>query len=252
MFFNLKKSEFFETLGKKVSVPLRGFCFSTPYHLSVIGYDGWEFPSPYGDFVFQPLPFAAALDELLKECFRPLTGILFFNDANIVESREIGGRFRPLTGILFFNNIIRKRDKEHTELFPSPYGDFVFQQAEWRRHRSEASLVSVPLRGFCFSTFGNFFAVDGTPTSFRPLTGILFFNFIPALDEVLKTVCSFRPLTGILFFNSCVNFTTIKGLRRVSVPLRGFCFSTKHERQRHVFCCFSVSVPLRGFCFSTV
>ena len=37
-------------------------------------------------------------------CFRPLTGILFFNDITPYKSRRRDkSSFRPLTGILFFN-----------------------------------------------------------------------------------------------------------------------------------------------------
>ena len=36
-------------------------------------------------------------------------------------------RFRPLTGILFFNGIGKSTFLRWQELFPSPYGDFVFQ-----------------------------------------------------------------------------------------------------------------------------
>ena len=36
---------------------------------------------------------------------------------------------------------------------------------------------------------------------------------------------SFRPLTGILFFNIEIE-GNIEEFRKVSVPLRGFCFST--------------------------
>ena len=61
--------------------------------------------------------------------------------------------------------------------FPSPYGDFVFQR--WMETDFYESFTS----------------------SFRPLTGILFFNAV-ALDALLKAS------------------------DYVSVPLRGFCFST--------------------------
>ena len=62
-----------------------------------------EFPSPYGDFVFQPM-------------------------SRMLSIREIRLRFRPLTGILFFNvegSAILSVDVKQE--FPSPYGDFVFQ-----------------------------------------------------------------------------------------------------------------------------
>ena len=88
-------------------------------------------------------------------------------------------RFRPLTGILFFNGKIG-----------APFG----------RRRLE---VSVPLRGFCFSTRGGSQSKACIlERGFRPLTGILFFNSLRNWNGYkLKDVC-FRPLTGILFFNT--------------------------------------------------
>ena len=85
--------------------------------------------------------------------------------------------------------------------FPSPYGDFVFQQQEGaqRGHQERR---------------------------FRPLTGILFFNWTHFLS--LRT-----------------------SLSLVSVPLRGFCFSTRLRGYPFRSSCQFVSVPLRGFCFST-
>ena len=61
--------------------------------------------------------------------------------------------------------------------------------------------VSVPLRGFCFSTKPvKQAAKKAASKSFRPLTGILFFNVAYRWNS-LKQVFRFRPLTGILFFN---------------------------------------------------
>ena len=60
--------------------------------------------------------------------------------------------------------------------FPSPYGDFVFQR-------------------FCLGRNG------------------------------VADNC-FRPLTGILFFNYTGKRIILHGKQNVSVPLRGFCFST--------------------------
>ena len=37
---------------------------------------------------------------------------------------------------------------------------------------------------------------------------------------------SFRPLTGILFFNIIMKTVVYQLGTKVSVPLRGFCFST--------------------------
>ena len=61
--------------------------------------------------------------------------------------------------------------------------------------------VSVPLRGFCFSTCGKYDDMFNILDGFRPLTGILFFNSSSSCDEVIYHII-------------------------VSVPLRGFCFST--------------------------
>ena len=85
-----------------------------------------KFPSPYGDFVFQHID---DVDDKIKIswCFRPLTGILFFNAREVRHDKKSQIRFRPLTGILFFNS-------------------------RGAHLRSSASMVSVPLRGFCFST----------------------------------------------------------------------------------------------------
>ncbi len=61
------------------------------------------FPSPYGDFVFQRLSNTEYWAPNYG-CFRPLTGILFFNSRTVMKMRESQKRgFRPLTGILFFN-----------------------------------------------------------------------------------------------------------------------------------------------------
>ncbi len=88
------------------------------------------FPSPYGDFVFQQSSASGRKGASGGGCFRPLTGILFFNVIYPEERKKppAGHRFRPLTGILFFNN----------------YGETGIQGKELD--------VSVPLRGFCFST----------------------------------------------------------------------------------------------------
>ncbi len=86
-----------------------------------------EFPSPYGDFVFQQ-----------------------FREQG--KQRRAGKRFRPLTGILFFNYLM-----------------FRANGAFWQ-------FVSVPLRGFCFSTKQGRKKAAYLDRGFRPLTGILFFN----------------------------------------------------------------------------
>ena len=59
--------------------------------------------------------------------------------------------FRPLTGILFFNAKVANKSTT-SKAFPSPYGDFVFQLDDNEMASFKEALVSVPLRGFCFST----------------------------------------------------------------------------------------------------
>ena len=110
---------------------------------------------------------------------------------------------------------------------PSPYGDFVFQRI-WEND-------DVP------------YAYDG----FRPLTGILFFNENDKEYIGTENITGFRPLTGILFFNPREGRKERKIIMKiVSVPLRGFCFST-FFRNSILVNSLNVSVPLRGFCFST-
>ena len=161
-------------------------------------------------------------------CFRPLTGILFFNERhNLLRHKlfivsvplrgfcfstlfakstyidNVSQSFRPLTGILFFNL------REGTEV-SSPKG-----------------IVSVPLRGFCFSTVTpEEFNKAELLVSFRPLTGILFFNVENPDYEMSSWIDGFRPLTGILFFNALNAVANSSPSDGVSVPLRGFCFST--------------------------
>ena len=63
--------------------------------------------------------------------------------------------------------------------------------------------VSVPLRGFCFLIIiQNGADMVFQSYSFRPLTGILFFNKIKRQEPLHKPILGFRPLTGVLFFNA--------------------------------------------------
>ena len=86
------------------------------------------FPSPYGDFVFQ-----------------------LFRRENVYHERE--KLFPSPYGDFVFQ---RKRNTSGSSLrivsFPSPYGDFVFQLLYVLRRVLVTAVVSVPLRGFCFST----------------------------------------------------------------------------------------------------
>ena len=81
--------------------------------------------------------------------------------------------------------------------FPSPYGDFVFQRATFMVSLSSFPQCFRPLTGILF-----FNTMKKKCESFRPLTGILFFNPRQTGDEGHAAGSRFRPLTGILFFNS--------------------------------------------------
>ena len=282
-----------------VSVPLRGFCFSTGLSIQRKGAFMTGFPSPYGDFVFQRAK-GEVCYEKRRGCFRPLTGILFFNlllmkyqhglmmivsvplrgfcfstpAASRVEShartvcfRPLTGilffnwkitgyyadnalkSFRPLTGILFFNRERKEMKNRFNAQFPSPYGDFVFQPAVLRAKAASWRGVSVPLRGFCFSTFMVYSYKHEIPKKFPSPYGDFVFQLEGIPFMVSKKGMSFRPLTGILFFNVRQARMVKPTSDPVSVPLRGFCFSTPPKAP--IETSYEVSVPLRGFCFST-
>ena len=234
-----------------------------------------QFPSPYGDFVFQRER-CIMEKNIMENGFRPLTGILFFNSKDkdvdlfiekfpspygdfvfqpIVESMIAlyeEGRFRPLTGILFFNDSTQVlKNLDAVEAFPSPYGDFVFQRGLLVLLKRWRALVSVPLRGFCFSTL---FHSESFLSCRRrvsvPLRGFCFSTRARCHLQFHVPVVSV-PLRGFCFSTCWTRWWSLLVLHFVSVPLRGFCFSTggcvyvyKTGQQR-------VSVPLRGFCFST-
>ena len=108
--------------------------------------------------------------------------------------------FRPLTGILFFNYAMELMNEVDGKEFPSPYGDFVFQLA------TSSEAICPACKAFP-SPYGDFVFQLGRREyarwdwlSFRPLTGILFFNAINYVNKHPEEY-SFRPLTGILFFN---------------------------------------------------
>ena len=110
--------------------------------------------------------------------FRPLTGILFFNSSmnDLYCPRSLFVSV-PLRGFCFSTSTARSALMMSWIPFPSPYGDFVFQQVEREQERHAQAL------------------------SFRPLTGILFFNSYFGFIMYLFSITGFRPLTGILFFN---------------------------------------------------
>ena len=190
-----------------VSVPLRGFCFSTA--------------------IIEEL-----IDRIEVDGFRPLTGILFFNARQSTRrlrvmrgvsvplrgfcfstrksskrQRSQARRFRPLTGILFFNQFYEQAGTLHIiPGFPSP------------------------LRGFCFSTKGKKSAYGLASLRFRPLTGILFFNRPVGLDERMGRKEEFpSPYGDFVFQHPACKDCWLSRIQNVSVPLRGFCFSTGYQ-----------------------
>ncbi len=110
-------------------------------------------------------------------------------------------------------------------MFPAPYGDFVFQRDKYAKDLKKkirgfrpltgilffnvcavlgiigvGGMVSVPLRGFCFSTSGRTRSSSSRRASFRPLTGILFFNIKSARRERLFSVRTFPSPYGDFVF----------------------------------------------------
>ena len=160
------------------------------------------FPSPYGDFVFQRNAIAVwtGLDMVR---FRPLTGILFFNEDALWNHLLSGHGFRPLTGILFFNM------------------------------KKEEAIRVIAIY------------------SFRPLTGILFFNESKWLHNNPSFLAFPSPYGDFVFQHGIQNKLSHQKVVSVSVPLRGFCFSTTFGAWKVDLWEAFVSVPLRGFCFST-
>ena len=109
--------------------------------------------------------------------------------------------FRPLTGLLFFY--------ESLDLL----------------EYAEDTLVSVPLRGFCFFTAQNNFINPFETSSFRPLTGLLFFYSLTTIAESCDSMTtSFRPLTGLLFFYYVPDFTEVQHFVVFPSPYGAFVF----------------------------
>ena len=111
--------------------------------------------------------------------------------------------------------------------FPSPYGDFVFQ------HRTKNRRVMMRLVTFP-SPYGDFV--------FQPAERM---NCIAACARWFPS-----PYGDFVFQHNC-NFHNNHSFHIVSVPLRGFCFSTTALASAISAALNDVSVPLRGFCFST-
>ena len=111
------------------------------------------FPSPYGDYFFNSIDIGFnKLPEILK--FPSPYGDYFFNNLKLKsEIKKITSQsFRPLMGIIFLTRLtLGIITRITTTEFPSPYGDYFFNQFECLR----CLLLFVLLR-------------------FRPLMGIIF------------------------------------------------------------------------------
>ena len=105
VFERFNTRDMLRTMEDGVSVPSRGFCFRTlEYVNKMLSAILKVFPSPHGDFVFEP---GASADVVVAATFgfRPLTGILFSNARSRGFIEAVAERsFRPLTGILFSNS----------------------------------------------------------------------------------------------------------------------------------------------------
>ena len=117
---------------------------------------------------------------------------------------SIKERFPSPYGDFVFQRQERKmRYEKILHKFPSPYGDFVFQQFIMKYIEQKLDKrVSVPLRGFCFSTQCCNHACSCCMQVSVPLRGFCFSTPQPLPTVVCPLGGGFRPLTGILFFNN--------------------------------------------------
>ena len=139
-------------------------------------------------------------------CFRPLSGILFFNEAVAPALRPSDKYcFRPLSGILFFNPWAERLFARPAKPFPSPFGDFVFQLIYDVDicHR----LCTFP------SPFGDFV-----------------FQQNVIMKEKWKVKNLFpSPFGDFVFQHNACTGDMLGASGQVSVPFRGFCFSTPEK-----------------------
>ncbi len=88
-------------------------------------------------------------------------------------------------------------------MFPSPYGDFVFQRADITNHTRKHSSRFRPLTGILFFNACRFIALERA-TSLRfpsPYGDFVFQLRLNVFRAYADFPDCFRPLTGILFFN---------------------------------------------------
>ena len=96
---------------KHVSVPSRGFCFRTaPVFAHHPCRRRKKFPSPHGDFVFEPSTSPASTASYFRAVSVPSRGFCFRTSLTISYCMEKVSCFRPLTGILFSNRAAGRKD----------------------------------------------------------------------------------------------------------------------------------------------
>ena len=148
MMFSIEKEMVLEA-GMVVSVPSRGLCFQSNRNASFCT-SSLGFPSPLGDYVFNPTVLRRF--ECMVSVSVPSRG-LCFQSVLLLSMDTLLQCFRPLSGIMFSINIMSVYDLKLPK-FPSPLGDYVFNQMKEAMNRSRNGHVSVPSRGLCFQSNG--------------------------------------------------------------------------------------------------
>ena len=154
--------------------------------------------------------------------------------------------FRPLSGIMF--SIGRNQDGERhgTEPFPSPLGDYVFNQKQIRWAESLRKEFPSPLGDYVFNHLQSGDYTEFSQVFPSPLGDYVFNQEVFELLE-LGPDC-FRPLSGIMFSIICAfvdNHFPIKCFR----PLSGIMFSIRNEYS-YLTMFYSSFRPLSGIMFS--
>ena len=147
------------TVKRKVSVPLRGLFFWTEKGMPIDDIIFCEFPSPYGAYFFGHLADEAGLYILDKP-----------------------GGFRPLTGYIFLNyaDVLNVFDKLGIHQFSVPLRGLFF----WTRWAESRRFIFIGQQGFRPLTGPIFLNIQVVKLprlflkllSFRPLTGSIFLN----------------------------------------------------------------------------
>ena len=154
-------------------------------------------------------------------------------------------RFRPLTGILFFNECFEAATREAWTQFPSPYGDFVFQPTKKGLIDMATTTFPSPYGDFVFQRTAATSISRATTSCFRPLTGILFFNCPsekPCHSWPKQAVCGAEA--EISFSGRCrraeegfLPCVARRGADAALFPNGGYYYSYSPLRRRFLLCC---------------